>query len=254
MTPSLRLLAALPLCLLLGACTNLSEREYERCIIGVTALGGAVGGGVSGGSGVLPGGTLGVGASALLCDPAEPEPPAPVVADSDGDGVDDDLDRCPGTPSGARVDRSGCALDSDGDGVADYRDRCPATPAGVSVDGRGCPVKDEVVLTVDRVNFAFDSAELDAASKRALDAIVDTVKAHGEVTLGVVGHTDSVGPEAYNQRLSERRAQAVRDYLVAAGVDGDKLVASGKGEASPVASNDTGGGRERNRRVELVVQ
>jgi OOP family OmpA-OmpF porin len=254
MNASQRLLIALPLCLLLGACSNLTQREYERCIVGVTALGGVVGGGISGGTGVLPGGAVGAGFSALWCEEAEPPPPPPPPADSDGDGVIDDNDDCPGTPAGARVDARGCALDSDGDGVPDYRDQCARTPAGVSVDDVGCPVKDEVVLTVNEVNFAFDSAELDAASKRALDGIVDIVKAHGSVTLGVIGHTDSSGPEAYNQTLSERRAAAVRDYLVSQGVDGDALVASGRGESQPVASNDTRDGREQNRRVELVVQ
>ncbi|MHA7817551.1 MAG: OmpA family protein [Pseudohaliea sp.] len=252
MNPSQRLLVVLPLCLLLGACSNLTQREYERCIAGVTAIGGAVGGAVSGGSGVLPGAVGGAGFSALWCTEAEPPPPPP--ADSDGDGVVDGSDRCPGTPAGARVDARGCALDSDGDGVPDYRDRCARTPAGVTVDDSGCPVKDEVVLTVDEVNFAFDSAELDAASRRALDGIVDTVKAHGGLTLGVIGHTDSTGPEAYNQKLSERRAAAVRDYLVSRGVNADALVASGRGESEPVAGNDTREGRERNRRVELVVQ
>ena len=252
MTITLRRLALVPLLLALGACTNLSEREYERCIAGVTALGGVVGGGISGGTGVLPGAVGGAGFSALWCTEAEPPPPPP--ADSDGDGVVDGSDRCPGTAAGARVDARGCALDSDGDGVPDYRDQCAGTPAGVTVDDSGCPVKDEIVLTVDEVNFAFDSAELDAASRRALDGIVDIVKAHESVTLGVIGHTDSSGPEAYNQTLSERRAAAVREYLVSRGVDGDALVASGRGESQPVASNDTREGREQNRRVELVVQ
>ncbi|HKK22742.1 MAG TPA: OmpA family protein [Pseudohaliea sp.] len=254
MKTPLRVLVLVPLLLALGACSNLSQREYERCIVGVTALGGLIGGGVSGGSGVLPGAAGGAGFSALWCTEAEPPPPAPAPVDSDGDGVIDASDRCPGTPAGARVDARGCALDSDGDGVADYRDQCAGTPAGVTVDDSGCPVTDEVVLTVDEVNFAFDSAELDAASRRALDAIVDVVKAHGSVTLGVIGHTDSSGAEAYNQRLSERRAGAVREYLVSQGVDPSALTASGRGEAEPVASNDTREGRKQNRRVELVVQ
>ncbi|KGE03956.1 OmpA family protein [Pseudohaliea rubra] len=251
MKTPLRRLVLLPLLLALGACSNLSERGYERCIVGFTAAGGAVGGGVSGGSGVLPGTAGGAALSTLFCVEAEPPPPP---ADSDGDGVAEGSDSCPGTPAGARVDAQGCALDSDGDGVPDYRDRCAGTPAGVTVDDVGCPVKDEVVLTVNAVNFAFDSAELDAASRRALDRIVATVKGHGSVTLGVIGHTDSSGPEAYNQRLSERRAGAVREYLVSQGVAPDALVASGRGEAEPVAGNDTREGREQNRRVELVVQ
>jgi OOP family OmpA-OmpF porin len=181
---------------------------------------------------------------------------AAVVAavDSDGDGVSDDMDRCSGTPAGAEVDTRGCALDSDGDGVRDYRDNCPNTPAGVVVDSSGCPVKDEVVLTVDRLGFAFDSAELDAASRAALDDAVAVIKSHSAVKLDVVGYTDSSGPEAYNLKLSKRRAQAAIDYLVSKGVDANMLRAAGRGEADPVASNDSRDGRARNRRVELVVR
>ena len=250
--------ARLPLlfvaCLLLGACSTVSERAYERCIVGITAAGGAVGGAASGGGGALAGATVGAGASAVLCSLETPEPPPREPVDSDGDGIADDLDRCPGTPARARVDARGCPLDGDGDGVADYLDQCAGTPAGVTVDGTGCPLEEEVVLTVDDVNFAFDSDELDAASRRALDRVVDTVKSHAGVDLGLVGHTDSTGPASYNQRLSERRAQAVLDYLVSQGVERSALTASGAGEAQPVAANDTAEGRAQNRRVELVVR
>jgi OOP family OmpA-OmpF porin len=122
------------------------------------------------------------------------------------------------------------------------------------VDSRGCPVKGEVVLSIDRLNFAFDSAELDDASKRALDAAVAVIRDNSEVSLGIIGHTDSTGPESYNQTLSERRAQAALDYLVSKGISADQLSASGRGEAEPVASNDTRDGRAQNRRVELVVR
>ena len=73
------------------------------------------------------------------------------------------------------------------------------------------------------------------------------------VKLDIVGHTDSTGTEAYNQALSVRRAQAVRAYLIAAGIDAARLTASGKGESSPIASNDTRDGRAKNRRVEFIV-
>jgi OOP family OmpA-OmpF porin len=175
-------------------------------------------------------------------------------ADSDGDGVSDDQDRCPNTPSGVEVDMRGCPLDSDGDGVADYQDRCPNTAANTKVDAQGCPVKDEVILTVDRLNFAFDSAELDSKARAALDAAVAVIKDHSGVALDVVGHTDNSGPQEYNQRLSERRAQAAVDYLVSKGVDRNQLRARGMGETSPAVSNDTRDGRQRNRRVELVVR
>lgn len=246
-----------PLVLVLGACGNLTERQMEKCVVGLATAGGAIGGAGSGGSGILPGAALGTGVSAFVCAEGE-EAPAPrenLPVDSDGDGVDDARDRCPRTPKGVEVDVRGCPLDSDRDGVADYLDQCAGTPMGVTVEESGCPVKDEVVLTINRLGFAFDSAELDRSSKAALDRAVDVIKSHSEkVSLGVVGHTDSRGDEAYNQKLSERRAAAVVDYLVSKGVSRSSLSASGKGEAEPIESNATEEGRALNRRVELVVQ
>ena len=241
------------LVVLMSACTSMDERDYEACIVGSSAVGGLIGGGTGN---AVAGVAVGAAAGAIICHYEAPAPVAAAAApaDSDGDGVTDDRDRCPGTPRGVEVDMNGCPLDSDGDGVADYRDRCPNTPAGVRVDDNGCPVKDEVVLTIDRLNFAFDSAELDASARAALDSAVAVIRDHREVQLDVVGHTDSSGPEEYNQRLSERRAQAAVDYLVSKGVDRSQLRAVGRGEASPVASNDTRDGRARNRRVELVVR
>jgi OOP family OmpA-OmpF porin len=241
---------------LLTACSTVDQREYEACIVSSSAIGGVIGTGASGAGG-LAGIAVGAGVGAVICDHKEeaaPQRQSVEPVDSDGDGVTDNMDRCPGTPAGAEVDTRGCALDSDGDGVADYRDACPNTPAGITVDDRGCPVKDEVVLTVDRLGFAFDSAALDADSRAALDAAVAVIKSHSAVKLDVVGYTDSTGPEAYNQKLSERRAQAAVDYLVSRGVDADMLRAVGRGEADPVASNDSKDGRARNRRVELVVR
>jgi len=242
----------------LSACTNVTERQYEACIVGASAMGGVVGAAYSSGAAAIKGVAVGAGVGAVVCkrDRPESEPMAVMAApvDSDGDGVMDDKDRCPGTPAGAEVDMNGCALDSDGDGVADYKDQCANTPAGVKVDMKGCPVKDEVVLTVDRLGFAFDSATLDAGSRSALDAAVAVIKSHSSVKMDVVGYTDTSGPESYNQTLSERRAQAAVDYLVSKGIDADQLRATGRGEANPVASNDSRDGRERNRRVELVVR
>ena len=257
MQAMIRMTMVAPLLLALGACGSLTERQMERCVVGLATAGGAVGGASSGGSGILPGAALGTGVSAFVCAQGEEAPARRenLPVDSDGDGVDDDRDRCPRTPAGVDVDLRGCPLDSDGDGVADYLDQCAGTPAGVTVDASGCPVKDEVVLTINRLGFAFDSAELDRSSKAALDRAVDMIKSHSErVNLKVVGHTDSRGEEAYNQKLSERRAAAAVDYLVSRGVRRSSLSASGKGEAEPIESNATEEGRALNRRVELVVQ
>lgn len=251
-------LAVLTLSFVLSACSTGTGQTNELCVIGGGVLGLAAAAGS--GPGAVGGGVLGAGAGAILCGLNADEPMVMAAAeeavDTDGDGVPDTDDRCSNTPAGSEVDSWGCALDkdTDGDGVNDDDDACPNTPAGVVVDGRGCPVPDEVVLTIDELNFAFDSAALDSASRSALDAAVAVIADNREVALDVVGHTDSSGPTAYNQKLSEKRAQAAVDYLVAKGVPAGQLRAVGAGEGDPVASNDTEAGRERNRRVELVVR
>ena len=177
----------------------------------------------------------------------------PIVLDSDGDGVNDDQDKCPGTPAGTTVGSDGCALDSDGDGVIDDNDQCPGTPAGVEVEANGCPKVGETLMTLEGVNFDFDSDNLTYESQAKLDEAVATLNANSLVNVQVVGHTDSRGSESYNQGLSERRAAAVADYLTNNGVSGSRLSSAGMGESQPVADNSTEDGRYQNRRVELVV-
>ena len=169
--------------------------------------------------------------------------------DSDGDGVPDSRDRCPGTPAGAKVDEHGCELDSDGDGVVDSIDRCPNTPKGTPVDNYGCALATEYKL--EQVNFEFDSARLTAGSTAMLDEGVKILKRHSDLKVEIAGHTDSQGAEEYNQGLSERRAQAVADYLIGHGANGSNITVKGYGEGQPVADNGTKEGRAANRRVEL---
>lgn len=183
--------------------------------------------------------------------PPPPPPAAPPPADSDGDGVPDNLDRCPDTPRGAAVDEHGCPLDSDGDGVPDFRDQCPDTPPGSRVDSRGCPIED--VITLEGVTFAFNSEQITADERGTLNEAVDILTRYPEVKVEVAGHTDSVGADDYNQALSERRARAVLEFLAAAGIDRERMTARGYGEAEPVADNATDEGRARNRRVELRI-
>lgn len=140
--------------------------------------------------------------------------------------------------------------DRDGDGVSDRLDRCPNTPAGAAVDARGCP---DVLLTLTGVNFRFDSANLEPESGRILDQAAHTLKMAGSIEVRVVGHTDNIGSNAYNQHLSERRANTVRDYLAAHGVNNIRMSTEGMGESQPVASNSTEEGRYQNRRVEFHV-
>jgi len=169
--------------------------------------------------------------------------------DSDGDGVPDSRDRCPGTPAGAKVNADGCELDSDGDGVVDSMDQCPNTAMGTPVDNQGCKLAAEYKL--EHVNFEFDSAKLTAGSTTMLDEGVKILKRNSDMKVEISGHTDSQGSEEYNQGLSERRAQAVADYLIANGANAGNISVKGYGESQPVVDNGTEEGRAANRRVEL---
>jgi outer membrane protein W/outer membrane protein OmpA-like peptidoglycan-associated protein len=139
-----------------------------------------------------------------------------------------------------------CA-DTDGDGVCDEADKCPGTPAGTKVDSVGCPMEQTLKLLFD-----FDSAELRPESITELERVVTFM---GDVPFAkalVEGHTDSVGTEEYNQALSDRRAKAVFDYLTSRGVDPARLSSIGHGELKPIADNTTAEGRQMNRRVMLI--
>ena len=184
-------------------------------------------------------------------------------ADADGDGVYDGIDQCPNTPAGVRVDARGCPEDSDGDGVNDDIDKCPDTPKGTRVDDKGCPVVSEVeraiidtgIFSTTEIVFESAKADIKPESENILAQIGDVLAKHPELTVEIGGHTDSQRSEAYNQKLSEQRAQAVRDYLMSKHpeIKGDQLTTKGYGESKPVASNDTPEGRAKNRRVEFIV-
>jgi OOP family OmpA-OmpF porin len=175
--------------------------------------------------------------------------------DSDADGVVDAEDQCPGTPAGVAVDARGCPLDSDGDGVADYKDECPDSEPGARVDEKGCYIELAETVTIDlNLEFDTDSVDLRAEHYSEIERVVQFLRQYPTATAVVEGHTDSDGSEAYNQALSERRAESVRVYLVEqAGVSADRLTSVGYGESRPVAGNDSPEGKQANRRVSAVV-
>jgi outer membrane protein OmpA-like peptidoglycan-associated protein len=183
----------------------------------------------------------------------EAPPPAPVWSDFDEDGVPDHLDQCPTTPKGCIVDAEGCSLDADVDGVCDGIDQCPDTPLGVMVDEVGCPIKpDKVTLTwAEGLTFALGSAQLTAQAQGSLDGLLKLAREHPKVVVEIGGYTDSTGSAVFNQRLSEKRAMSVRNYMVLNGIPPDRLVTIGYGETNFIASNATPEGREQNRRVEF---
>ncbi len=199
--------------------------------------------------------------------------------DSDGDGVTDLKDQCPDTPAGVKVDANGCPVDRDGDGIADYLDKCPdvvgvplyngcpdtdgdgipdykdkcPTVAG-TVENDGCPEEaHKLVQSLEGIQFEFDSDVIKPESYPILDAAVETLKSKTEINLDIAGHTDNIGEDAYNQNLSERRANSVMKYLTEKGIDAARLKAAGFGETQPVADNETPEGRAKNRRVDFKV-
>jgi outer membrane protein OmpA-like peptidoglycan-associated protein len=127
----------------------------------------------------------------------------------------------------------------------------PAPPAPPPVAQAPRPAKQKIVLR--SVHFDFDKSIIRPDAVPVLNEAVETLKAEGGIAVIVEGHTDSVGTDAYNQKLSRRRADAVRHYLVKHGIPANRITSEGFGESRPVASNDTADGRAQNRRVELRV-
>lgn len=185
-------------------------------------------------------------------------------SDTDNDGVLDGLDKCDATPPGATVDAEGCPSDSDGDSVLDGLDQCPDTPFHLQVDPTGCPIAitetetellDTGMIRTSQVTFDSGSDVLQPKSFTELDQIGETLINWPELRVEIGGHTDSQGSESSNQTLSEKRAQAVLDYMNAKfpEINSGQYTVVGYGESLPVADNSTAEGRARNRRVEFKV-
>jgi len=209
--------------------------------------------------------------------------------DGDGDGVADDVDRCPAEPEDVDQfeDTDGCVdPDNDGDGVLDGGDRCPLE-VGVAAnegcpdpdgDGDGivdrldnCPTEagkakfqgckdkqlvnivDGALVIIESVYFKLNKAIIEKRSYKLLDNVAAVITSHPGLRIQVEGHTDNQGDDAYNKDLSQRRAQAVVDYLGRKGVEVARLVAAGFGEERPLADNGTKAGRAQNRRVVFTI-
>jgi len=149
--------------------------------------------------------------------------------------------------------------DTDGDGVADQFDKCPGTPAGTKVDGSGCPLPvpapaqvveaAPVVSGWEAIQFEFNSSVLKTEAYPILDKLSSSLRENGG-KITAKGYASSEGTAAYNMKLSKDRANSVKTYLVNSGVNASQVTAKGFGEANPIASNDTEEGRIQNRRVE----
>ncbi|MCB9666048.1 MAG: OmpA family protein [Alphaproteobacteria bacterium] len=185
--------------------------------------------------------------------------------DNDGDGRPDLVDRCPMDPEDLDgfQDEDGCPdFDADGDGIPDQVDACPMEPEVINGvdDSDGCPdeamarLTDERIEITETILFFTAEARIRPESFRVLDAVVSILVQYPQIErVRVEGHTDSQGSDTYNEDLSERRALAVRQYLIDAGISPARLLATGFGERFPVAPNGTAEGRAQNRRVEFVI-
>ena len=142
--------------------------------------------------------------------------------------------------------------DQDKDGVLDNVDKCPDTPPGVAVDAYGCTRKGSI--TLEGVTFEYNSAKLKPESRSVLDNVAVDLNKYPRLKIELQGHTDSAGPDAYNLKLSQQRADSVRIYLMDQGVPGNQLTARGYGETQPIEDNKTEAGRSLNRRVVMFVQ
>jgi OmpA-OmpF porin, OOP family len=176
-----------------------------------------------------------------------------VILDSDKDGVPDNLDKCPDTPEGVTVDKDGCPLDSDKDGVYDYKDKCPDTPYGLKVDEVGCSHEKLSIA----LNVEFDTAKAVVKEKYngEIKKVADFMKKYPSTKAEIAGHTDNIGKEEYNKKLSQARADSIKQYLIDKfGIDSSRLSAVGYGFDKPIADNATEEGRQKNRRVEAVLE
>jgi outer membrane protein OmpA-like peptidoglycan-associated protein len=187
---------------------------------------------------------------------AEPRP-GPADRDPDPGGAAGRDDRCPLEPGSPAA--SGCPdSDRDGDGVADPVDNCPDQVG--RADRQGCISPQLVELTLHRlvplapITFTTNRAAIRRRSLRVLDGVAAVLQVHPEIErVRVSGHTDDRGPAPHNLKLSQRRADAVRGYLVQLGIAGGRLESIGRGEEQPLQSNGTAIGRAQNRRVEFEI-
>ena len=221
-------------------------------------------------------------APASHVDPKAPCFRWPAV-DMDGDGVFDRIDRCVNTKAGCVVDAYGCDLDRDRDGVCDGLDRCPDTPAGARVDEHGCsgasgaartppaptppppapaatrPMENQLLETgrirLENVYFETGRAKLLPESEAALREAGETLELYPRLVIEVQGHTDTRGASAHNRRLSQDRAESVRQFLIEHfRLEPAHLIATGYGETQPETRERNDEELLRNRRVELHVR
>ena len=174
----------------------------------------------------------------------------PVDGDNDNDGVRNSIDRCLNSAEGENVDNYGCKIDGDddNDGVKNSIDECPSSPAGATVNAEGCPVIVDL-----HINFENDSAVIKNNSFVNVDKFANFLKMYPAYNAKVTGYTDNKGNMKYNQKLSERRADAVKVLLVKKGINAQRISTQGKGATNFITGNKTEAERAQNRRIEAEL-
>ena len=181
------------------------------------------------------------------------------------DQLKNDLDATKASLATTNANLAKFTADADGDGVPDFFDKCPGTPAGTKVDGSGCPLpaaQTKVIVTeedrrivreaIKNLEFDFGKATIRAHSYPTLERVAKLL-VDKNFSLKLAGHTDNVGSDAANLRLSKDRAESVKSFLVSKGANPSRIEATGYGETQPIATNKTAKGRQMNRRVEFTL-
>ena len=205
----------------------------------------------------------------------------PIRLDSDGDNIIDNIDICGNSIKGNNIMPYGCVKinrDNDNDGISDINDRCPATPKGESVNKHGCHIVNTIVeenndadifnmedldieeVTLDEpkdliLQFKNNSDQIDNNAHKKLDAFYEYITKNKDYDAIIVGHTSKTKNSnlKYNIKLSEKRAQSIKDILVSMGIDGNRLTSQGKGSMEPIADNSTKDGAYKNQRIAIKL-
>ena len=191
-----------------------------------------------------------------------------LAAKNTANALKGDLDAQKAENAKLRSEMADLLKDTDGDGVADKLDKCPGTPSGTVVDGAGCPLKtpekvvEKVVVTeedrkvvaaaIKNLEFDLNKATIRSKSYASLNRVA-ALLVQKNFSLKLAGHTDNTGSDALNLRLSKARAESVKAYLVSQGANASRIEATGYGESQPIATNKTAAGRQQNRRVEFTL-
>ncbi len=191
-----------------------------------------------------------------------PPPPPPPPADQDGDGIADVDDACPTLVGVASTDKAknGCPPDGDGDGIVDSADACPTEPGQVSSNParNGCPkavVTAKEIVINDTIEFEVGKATLLPESLAVIDVVASLMKENPDILkIEVQGHTDDTGKASDNRKLSQARAEAVVAALVERGIDKKRVAPKGYGQSKPLVNEKTDEARQKNRRVQFVIQ